>query len=91
LDCRLEALNAQSSLEAPGSDFVVFKDPRVYSERFHLNTRSDVLAHSAKQSVLVRFMRAIHSASASLSGQPTESIRTLAQRAGLSEAAVQAV
>jgi NitT/TauT family transport system substrate-binding protein len=46
--------HAQNSLEALGSDFVVFEDPDVYTERFNLNTRSDVLANPTKRAALVR-------------------------------------
>jgi sulfonate transport system substrate-binding protein len=36
--------HAQNSLEALAGDFVILEDPAAYTERFNLNTRTDVLS-----------------------------------------------
>src|SRR5262249_1746225 len=41
--------HAQNSLRAIGNDAVILEDPAAYTERFNLNTRTDVLADSAKR------------------------------------------
>jgi NitT/TauT family transport system substrate-binding protein len=83
--------HAQNSLEALGNDFVVFEDPAVYTERFNLNTRSDVLSDPPRRSVLIRFVHEIEAASARLRSRPSDLQRSLAQRIGLSERTVLAV
>jgi NitT/TauT family transport system substrate-binding protein len=83
--------HAQNSLEALGSDFVVFEDPAVYTERFNLNTRSDVLADPARRAALARFVREIQTASTRLRNRPSDFQRALAPRVGLSERTVLAV
>jgi len=83
--------HAQNAMEALGSDFTVFEDPAVYTERFNLNTRSDVLADSAKRDALMRFVREIETASTRLRSRPSDFQRALAPRIGLSEKTVLAV
>jgi sulfonate transport system substrate-binding protein len=83
--------NAQYALEALGDDGVAFQDPAVYTERFNLNTRSDVLADPAKRAALVRFVQAIRTVSERLEKRPPEFIRSLAPQVSLSEQTVLAV
>jgi len=83
--------HAQNSLEALGSDFVVFEDPDVYTERFNLNTRSDVLANPMKRAALVRFLQEVEVASNKLRGRPANLMTSLAPRVGLRPETVMAV
>jgi NitT/TauT family transport system substrate-binding protein len=83
--------HAQNSLEALGNDAVVFQDASVYTERFNLNTRADVLADAAKRLALVRFIQAIDRASVRLRNRPTEMIPALAPKINLAERTIMAV
>jgi len=83
--------HAQNSLEALGSDFVVFEDADVYTERFNLNTRSDVLTNPTKRAALVRFLREVDIASNKLKGRPANLMSALAPRVGLRPETVAAV
>jgi NitT/TauT family transport system substrate-binding protein len=51
--------HAQNSLEALGSDAVVFENSSVYRERFNLNTTTRVLQDPDKRRALVDFLRAV--------------------------------
>jgi NitT/TauT family transport system substrate-binding protein len=83
--------HAQNSLEAIGKDGVVFENPAVYTERFNLNTRTDVLSDPARRLALKRFVQAIDAASARIRNRPPGLIASLAPRVGLTEGMVLAV
>ena len=83
--------HAQNSLEALGNDAVVLENPSVYTERFNLNTRTDVLTDPARRLVLMRFLQAIAAASARIRSRPSELIPSLAPRIDLAEKTVVAV
>jgi len=83
--------HAQNSLEALGNDAVVFEDPSSYTERFNLNTRTDVLADPAKRAALVALFREIARSSARLRMRPPEFISTLSPKIGLPVKTVMAV
>ena len=55
--------HAQNSLEALGSDAVVFENSSVYRERFNLNTTTRVLQDPDKRRALVDFLRAVNKTS----------------------------
>jgi sulfonate transport system substrate-binding protein len=83
--------HAQNSLEAVGKDAIVFEDPSVYTERFNLNTRTDVLSDPTRRLALSRFVQRVIEASARLRARPASLIPSLAPRIGLSERTVTAV
>ena len=83
--------HAQNSLEVLGRDAVVLEDPSAYTERFNLNTTTDVLADPARRLALARFLQAIVDASARIRTRPAELIPSLAPRIGLTERTVSAV
>jgi NitT/TauT family transport system substrate-binding protein len=83
--------HAQNSLEALGKDAVLFEDSSVYTERFNLNTITDVLADPVRRVALTQFVQAITAASARIRTQPAELIPLLAPRVGLREQTVLAV
>jgi hypothetical protein len=78
-------------LHALGNDSVVFEDPAAYTERFNLNTRTDVLADPEKRAALVALVRAIGRSSASLRKRSPGLISSLSPRVGLPEKTVMAV
>lgn len=83
--------HAENSLEAIGSDAVVFEDAAAYIERFNLNTRADVLANPEKRTALLALVRAIGRSSAELRKPPPDLIRSLSTRVGLPDKTVIAV
>jgi NitT/TauT family transport system substrate-binding protein len=83
--------HAENSLHALGNDAVVFEDPAVYTERFNLNTRADVLADPEKRAALGALVRAIRRSSAGLRKRSPDLIASLSPRVGLSQRTVMAV
>jgi NitT/TauT family transport system substrate-binding protein len=83
--------HAQHSLEALGNDAVVLEDPSAYTERFNLNTRTDVLMDPAKRAALLVLFREIVRSSARLRMGPPELISTLSPKVGLPAKTVLAV
>src|SRR5262249_6246340 len=77
--------HAQNALETVGGDAVVFENPAAYTERFNLNTRTDVLSDSARRAALARFLQAIRVASVRLRSRPAEVLPSLATRVGVTE------
>jgi sulfonate transport system substrate-binding protein len=83
--------HAENSLEALGGDAVVFEDAAVYTERFNLNTRADVLANPGKRSALLALVRTIVRSSAELRKRSPDLIASLSPRVGLQDKTVIAV
>jgi len=83
--------HAENSLQALGSDVVVFENAAAYTERFNLNTRADVLANPEKRSALLALVRTIVRSSAELRKRPPDLIASLSPRVGLRDKAVIAV
>jgi sulfonate transport system substrate-binding protein len=83
--------HAENSLQVLGKDAVVFEDPSAYTERFNLNTRTDVLADPEKRLALLALVREIAQSSAGLRKRPADRIPILSPRIGLAEKTVMAV
>jgi NitT/TauT family transport system substrate-binding protein len=83
--------HAQNSLSLLGNDAVAFENPSAYTERFNLNTRTDVLADSAKRAVLLQLIRQIEGSSSEIRTHSAEMIPILAAKIGYSERTVFAV
>jgi NitT/TauT family transport system substrate-binding protein len=83
--------HAENSLEALGSDAVVFEDAAAYTERFNLNTRADVLANPEKRAALLALVRTIVRSSAELRKRPPDLIASLSPRVGLPDKTLIAV
>jgi NitT/TauT family transport system substrate-binding protein len=83
--------HAENALRALGSDAVEFEDASAYTERFNLNTRTDVLANPEKRAALVALVRAIVRSSAVLRKRPPDLISSLSPRVGLPHKTVLAV
>jgi len=83
--------HAENALRALGSDAVVFEDASAYTERFNLNTRTDVLANTEKRAAMVGLVRAIVRSSAVLRKRPPDLISSLSPRVGLPDKTVMAV
>jgi len=83
--------HAENSLQALGSDAVVFEDAAAYTERFNLNTRADVLANPEKRSALLALVRTIVRSSAELRKRPPDLIASLSPLVGLRDKTVIAV
>jgi NitT/TauT family transport system substrate-binding protein len=83
--------HAENSLRALGSDAVVFEDASAYTERFNLNTRTDVLADPEKRAAILTLVRAIARSSAALRKRPPDLISSLSPRVGLPDKTVMAV
>jgi NitT/TauT family transport system substrate-binding protein len=83
--------HAENSLRAIGNDAVVFEDPAAYTERFNLNSRSDVLANDAKRDSLLALLREIQDSSSRIRSRRTEMILLLAPKIGYPEPTVLAV
>jgi NitT/TauT family transport system substrate-binding protein len=83
--------HAENSLSVLGKDAVVFEDGAAYTERFNLNTRTDVLADPAKRAALVALVREIGRTSNQIRTQPKEMIPALAPKIGYKEQLVTAV
>jgi len=83
--------HAENSLEALGKDAVVFEDGAAYTERFNLNTRTDVLSDLSKRAALLALIREIARTSNQIRTQPKQMIPTLAPKIGYKEQLVAAV
>jgi ABC-type taurine transport system substrate-binding protein len=83
--------HAQNSLSVLGNDAVAFENPSAYTERFNLNTRTDVLADPAKRAVLIKLSREIEGSSNQLRTHSAEMIPMLARKIGYPERTVFAV
>jgi sulfonate transport system substrate-binding protein len=83
--------HAQNSLSVLGNDAVAFENPSAYTERFNLNTRTDVLADPAKRDVLIKLSREIEGSSNQLRTHSAEMIPMLAAKIGYPERTVFAV
>jgi NitT/TauT family transport system substrate-binding protein len=83
--------HAQNSLTVLGNDAVAFENPSAYTERFNLNTRTDVLADSAKRALLLQLIRQIEGSSNEIRMHSAEMIPMLAAKIGYSERTVFAV
>jgi NitT/TauT family transport system substrate-binding protein len=83
--------HAENSLTVLGKDAVVFEDGAAYTERFNLNTRTDVLSDPAKRTALAALIREIGRASNQIRTRPGEMIPALAPKIGYKEQLVTAV
>ena len=83
--------HAQNSLTVLGKDAVVFEDGSAYTERFNLNTRTDVLNDPAKRAAFVALIREIERSSNQIRTQPKQMIPALAPKIGYKESLVTAV
>ncbi len=83
--------HAENSLTILGKDSVVFQDPSAYTERFNLNTRTDVLADPAKRVALVRLIREIARSSARIRTRAADMVPSLAPKIGFPDRTVFAV
>jgi sulfonate transport system substrate-binding protein len=83
--------HAQHSLETLGADAVILEDPAAYTERFNLNTRTDVLSNPAKRRAMAALMQEIARASNRLRTRPAELISLLAPKVALPAQTVTAV
>ena len=83
--------HAQHSLKILGADAGVLEDPSAYTERFNLNTRTDVLSDPAKRRALMALMQEIARASNRIRTRPAEVIPSLAPKVGLPAETVTAV
>jgi NitT/TauT family transport system substrate-binding protein len=83
--------HAQNSLTVLGNDAVVFENPAAYTERFNLNTRTDVLADPAKRAALIGLIREVERSSNQIRTHSDEMIPMLAAKIGYSERTVLAV
>jgi NitT/TauT family transport system substrate-binding protein len=83
--------HAQNAQEALGSDAIILQDPAAYTERFNLNTRTDVLQNPRKRAALVALVQEIDRVSVRLRKQPESLIPTLSPKVALSERMVKAV
>ena len=83
--------HAENSLAALGSDAVVFENPSAYTERFNLNTRTDVLADRTKRAVILTLIAEIERSSNQIRTRPAEMIPSLAPKIGYAESTVFAV
>ena len=83
--------HAENSLAVLGKDAVVFEDGAAYTERFNLNTRTDVLADPSKRAALLALIREIARTSSQIRTQPKQMIPTLAPKIGYKDQLVAAV
>jgi NitT/TauT family transport system substrate-binding protein len=83
--------HAQNSVSLLGNDAVVFENPAAYTERFNLNTRTDVLADPTKRAALLQLIRQIESSSNQIRTHSAEMIPMLAAKIGYPERTVFAV
>jgi sulfonate transport system substrate-binding protein len=83
--------HAENSRLALGNDFIVLEDPAAYTERFNLNTRTDVLADPAKRRALSSLIQEIARASARIRTRPAELVPSLASRIDIPASTVTAV
>jgi len=83
--------HAQNSLNVLGKDAVVFEDGAAYTERFNLNTRTDVINDPAKRAAFVALIREIERSSNQIRTQPKQMIPALAPKIGYKESLVTAV
>jgi sulfonate transport system substrate-binding protein len=82
---------AQDSIDALGSDAIVFQDRPVYRELFNLNTTAAVLNEPAKRRALVDAVRAIATASRDVRGRPTDVRPLLSTRINVPQATIATV
>src|SRR5262249_24803608 len=83
--------HAENSLRAIGKDAVVFEYPSAYTERFNLNSRSDVLANDVKRDSLLALVREIQGSSSRIRWRRAEMVRLLAAKIAYPEPIVLAV
>src|SRR5262249_47568910 len=83
--------HAENSLQALGNDAVVLEDPAAYTERFNLNTRTDVLSNPRKRAALVTLIQQVRRVSERLRSRPDPLIPSLSPKVGLSDQTVKAV
>jgi len=83
--------HAQNSLSVLGNDAVVFENSSAYTERFNLNTRTDVLADPAKRAALLKLSRDIEGSSNQIRTHSAEMIPLLSAKIGYPERTVIAV
>jgi sulfonate transport system substrate-binding protein len=83
--------HAQNSLEALAGDFVILEDPAAYTERFNLNTRTDVLSEPTKRAALGSLIEEIARASGRLRTESSEIIPSLAPKVNTPARTVMAV
>jgi len=83
--------HAENSLQALGNDSIVLEDPSAYTERFNLNTRTDVLSNPRKREALVALIQKVRRASERLQSRPDSLITSLSPKVNLSEQTVKAV
>jgi NitT/TauT family transport system substrate-binding protein len=82
---------AQHSIDALGSDAVVFQDRSVYRELFNLNTTTDVLNDPAKRQALVEVVSAILQTSEEVRARPSAGWPLLASKINVTEATISTV
>ncbi len=83
--------HAENSLRALGKDAIAFVDAAAYTERFNLNTRTDVLTAPEKRSALITAIREIAGASTRLRKRRAQMIPMLAPKVGVPESTLFAV
>jgi NitT/TauT family transport system substrate-binding protein len=83
--------HAQNSLEALGSDAVVFENSSAYRERFNLNTTTKTLNDPDKRRALVDFVRAVLRASERIRREPGQARVSLAPFIGTQPGIIQRV
>jgi len=83
--------HAQNSLEALGTDAVVFQNSSVYKERFNLNTTTKALSDPDKRRALVNFIRAALRASERIRREPGQARVSLAPFIGTQPGIIQRV
>jgi sulfonate transport system substrate-binding protein len=83
--------HAQNSLEALGTDAVVFENSSVYRERFNLNTTTKALNDPDKRRALVNFIRAALRASERIRREPGQARVSLAPFIGTQPGIIQRV
>jgi NitT/TauT family transport system substrate-binding protein len=80
--------HAEDSLADLGNDAVVFENRAAYTERFNLNTRTDVLADPAKRDALLALIGEIERSANQIRTHSDEMIPSLAPKIGYAERTV---
>jgi len=83
--------HAENSFVSLGKDAIAFEDASAYTERFNLNTRTDVLADPAKRAELAALMGEIARSATKLRTRPAAMVPSLAPKVGVAERIVSAV